>query len=251
MLEDLRLLILIIGILAIGLLIVDGFRRRQRKNKPTEQFEQTIFQNTHGQQGAKDNQQTEFDPLFADMDDASSNTQGSIQDKSITNPNPISPDVKPSLSKAIQEVITISIYARHKGGFSGRTLESALRSHFFYFGEKNIYHRHVSDNPENPIVYSIAQATEPGHFDVESLKTQRIQGIVIFMILPMQNQNPVKIFDQMLKSARQLAAALNGELCDEQRHRLTSQTIEHCRERILDHHRKMLAVPQQDGSIHA
>lgn len=231
MLEDLRLLILIIGVVAFAFLAFDSIRRRFKKNNNTAQFDQTIFENTHSQS----NKDLNIDPLFLDHENG-------VQKDVI-----MGKKVKPSLSKAVQEVVIISVQSRHKGGFNGRTLESALKGHCYYFGEKNIFHRHVGDNPENPILYSIAQATEPGAFDLEKIKFQRVPGVVVFMILPIEHENPVQVFEQMLKSARQLAATLNGELCDGQHNQLTSQTIEHYKELIQDNHRRTLALRQKDG----
>lgn len=237
MLEDLRLLILIIAVVGFAFLIFDSMRRRLKKNSHASEFEQTVFGSHHEQAQNKES----YDPLFDDLESSPQNLKSDIK------PATVSQKIKPSLSKTVQEVLTIAITARHKGGFSGRALEAALKGHRFYYGKKGIFHRHLEDNPENCILYSVAQSTEPGIFDLATIKHQRIPGIVIFMVLPLESENPLSVLEQMLKGSRQLAAGLNGELCDSQHSHLTTQTIEHFREKIQEHHRKMLAVQQNDG----
>lgn len=53
-------------------------------------------------------------------------------------------------------------------------------------------------------------------------------------------RHPKQAFDVMVAAARKLAHELNGELKDEQRSVLTAQTIEHYRQRIIDHERRSL-----------
>lgn len=235
MLDDLRLLILIIGVVAVAFLVVDSIRRRAKKHAKTAQFEQTIIENTHNSTA-----KTSLDPLFDEVAVREGFTSNQSQAK--TAPS------KGTLSKVVEDVIIISVQARHKAGFSGRSLESALKSHCFYFGEKNIFHRHAQDNPNNPILYSIAQSTEPGSFDLSTLKHQRIPGIVVFMLLPAVEGEPNQIFNQMLKSARRLAANLNGELCDAEHRHLTSQTIEQLRDKI-NHIQPKSIAPEDTPAI--
>ena len=49
---------------------------------------------------------------------------------------------------------------------------------------------------------------------------------------------PLAVFDDMLATARSVAAALGGDLCDEGRSTLTRQVIADYRQRILEHSRR-------------
>lgn len=259
MLEDLRLMILIVVIVGFGFLMIDTFRRRVKKNSITEKFEQTVFENNHqsnnnhsnhhdqvhedmltDQVKHKSNVSTEdvSDPLFGDIEPRAisampkkNKTLLGAAHASISIAKPAKAPIQKNVN-AEPLVITLSIASR-SGGFSGRTLESVLKGNYFYFSGKNIFHRHVGDSPSNPVLYSVAQAVEPGIFDLEKMKHQRIAGLVIFMVLPtISTVHNMNIFEQMLKSARQLAAHLNGELCDDQHNYLTTQTLEAYRQKI-------------------
>lgn len=261
MLEDLRLMILIVAIVGFGFLIIDSFRRRLKRNSITDQFEQTVFENNHhhsqeqgqmssnqaNQSNRHENNAFQADPLFGDIEPLAVSAMPK-KNTAILQPSSAASVQKPvstptqKKGKAEQLVITLSIASR-AGGFSGRTLEAVLKSNYFYFSDKAIFHRHVGDNPSNPVLYSIAQSVEPGIFNLEKMRQQRIAGIVIFMVLPIaDSDHNMNIFEQMLKSARQLAANLNGELCDDQHNRMTAQALELYRQKIQDYDKRLLAL---------
>jgi cell division protein ZipA len=56
-------------------------------------------------------------------------------------------------------------------------------------------------------------------------------GLLLWMMLPV-NMDAMQSFDKLLKSARQLASFLNGELCDTKRLVLTTEAIATIRERV-------------------
>lgn len=229
MLEDFKLLILIMAAVGFVFLVIDSIRRRMRRQHSTEKFNQTVFENTQGDLFSEMGEIDQQDPLFDIVKPVSTSQEKQTETK------PFKAD------SSLEQVITIEINSRHGGGFSGRTLEAVLKSHGFIFGKHNIFHKHQQDELHHPVMFSLAQSKEPGIFDLTQLKHQRIPGIILFMVLPMTTQNASEVFELMLKSARQLAASLNGELCDANHNHLTSQTITHYRELIQENHRKQLA----------
>jgi cell division protein ZipA len=64
-------------------------------------------------------------------------------------------------------------------------------------------------------------------------------GIAMFMRLP-GPEHPADAFQLMLDAAKTLAEDLDGTLCDESRSTLTSQSINHLRERIADFGRRQM-----------
>lgn len=236
--EDLRLLILIIGLVGVAFLIADAMRKRIKKRR-TQKFDQRIFENTASQT----NMHLGDDPLF---NDNSALEAFDIKDKGLYagSEKPIeSSDKKNTSNSPVPDVILFAIKPRIQDGFNGRTLETALKFHHYYFGEKNIFHHHVDNDPEQAVLFSIAQSTEPGSFDLKTMKTQRIQGLVIFMQLPVasSDRTPLDVFENMLKSARQLSAALNGELCDNRHAQLSAKAISHVKQKIENVHQAVLA----------
>jgi len=239
--EDLRLLILIIGFVGVAFLVADGMRKRIKKRR-TEKFDQRVFENTASQTSSH----LGDDPLFDGRSDLES---FDIKDKGLySGPEKIEP-LKSKKQKEVSgvhvepDVILFVIKPRVQAGFNGRTLEAALKSHDYCFGKKNIFHHHVDNDPEQAVLFSIAQSTEPGSFDLSHIKTQRIQGLVIFMQLPAValDRTPLEIFENMLRSARQLAATLNGELCDNRHAQLSAKAISHVKQKIENSHQAELS----------
>ena len=114
--------------------------------------------------------------------------------------------------------------ARDPKGFNGGVLKQILESANLNYGKMNIFHRYDDEN-EGEILFSVASAVEPGFFDVKSIDIQHIPGITIFMVFS-KVADPLKAFDALVRTARQLAFSLNGELRDKYRNPLTLQTID-------------------------
>ncbi len=100
-------------------------------------------------------------------------------------------------------------------------------------------HRHESMAGNGEILFSMANAVKPGTFDLDDIDNFSTRAVSFFLGLP-GPRHPKQAFDVMVAAARKLAHELNGELKDEQRSVLTAQTIEHYRQRIIDHERRSL-----------
>ena len=78
----------------------------------------------------------------------------------------------------------------------------------------------------------------PGRFDAHGMdETFETQGVVFVMALP-GPMHPMEALDEMVGIAHHLVRNFGGELQDEQRSVLTSQTVEHYRQRIQEFERK-------------
>ncbi len=140
-------------------------------------------------------------------------------------------DEKVKRPSAKSEIIALSIIPKQQEGFMGAMLLSALKANQFYYGEHKIFHRHVDDSPKEEILFSIASLVEPGNFEYHQMFNKTFPGILLWMMLPVP-QDAMQSFDKMLRSARQLATFLNGELCDTKRLTLTTEAIATMRERV-------------------
>lgn len=111
--------------------------------------------------------------------------------------------------------------------FTGEGIHAVMTSAGLTHGEHKIYH-YMQDEFA---VFSIANAIEPGFFDVTQLSKVSTPGLAVFLQLP----GPVecrKAMDDLLSVSKRLADALSGELCDENRSVLTPQTISHLKDKI-------------------
>ena len=141
--------------------------------------------------------------------------------------------------KGSDEILVLSVMSRTGGRWNGEELFRLLQEKELKFGDMNIFHR-LEATSKNTL-YSVANALEPGIFDLSRLNQMHTPGISMFMQLP-GPQDPLAAFDEMMEVAHSIAAGMNGELRDEFRNVMTSQTIAYYRQRIEDFTRRSMQV---------
>lgn len=144
----------------------------------------------------------------------------------------------------IEEVIVINILAPENQNFSGMELLQLILNCGMRYGEMDIFHRHEDGFDRGRVQFSMANAIEPGTFDLDSMGESECPGVSFFMGLP-GPKNSMKAFDFMLETAQTLVRNLGGELRDERRTPMSDQTIAHCRQRIRDFERRRLMRTKQ------
>lgn len=115
-------------------------------------------------------------------------------------------------------LIVLNIMSPQGHVFAGEGIHAVMTSAGLTHGEHKIYH-YMQDNLA---VFSIANAIEPGFFELSQLQSITTPGLAVFMQLP----GPVecrKALDTLLEVSKRLADALSGELCDENRSVLLSR----------------------------
>lgn len=121
--------------------------------------------------------------------------------------------------------------------FTGEQLEQAAAKVELTPGEMSIYHRYDRQRSEQAL-FSMASMLEPGRFPLEDMRGYMTPGLVLFTQLP-GVRDGMAIYSDMLFTAERLATLLNADLEDEKHSRLTKQSIEHTRSRILEHRREL------------
>lgn len=133
-------------------------------------------------------------------------------------------------------LIVLNIMSPKGHVFTGEGIHAVMTSAGLTHGDHQIYH-YVTDGLAT---FSIANAIEPGFFDLSQLNSISTPGLAVFMQLP----GPVecrKALETVLEVSKRLADALSGELCDENRTVLTPQTISHLKEKVEAYRLKQLA----------
>lgn len=154
--------------------------------------------------------------------------------------NPISEETVTEDEEAeIEEVIVINVFAPQDHSFAGMELLQLVLNCGMRYGEMDIFHRHEEGFDKGKIQFSMANAIEPGTFDLDTMGETDCPGVSFFMGLP-GPKNSMKAFDFMLETAQALVRNLGGELRDERRAPMTEQTVAHCRQRIKDFERRQL-----------
>lgn len=138
-------------------------------------------------------------------------------------------------------LIVLNIMSPKGHVFTGDGLHAVMISAGLTHGEHKIYH-YLEDNQA---VFSIANAVEPGFFELAELNKITTPGLAIFMQLP----GPLecrKALETLLEISQRLASALSGELCDENRTTLTPQTISHMKEKVDAYRLKQQVAKRRD-----
>ncbi len=130
-----------------------------------------------------------------------------------------------------ETVITINVMANVDADFNGEKLLQELLTLGFKFGEMNIFHRNHHANGQGERWFSLANAFNPGEFNLEKMAEFSTLGLTIFMLLP-GPQQPQMAFEYMLKAAEKLADVFDAHLEDGSHSVLTRQRIAMYREEI-------------------
>lgn len=141
-------------------------------------------------------------------------------------------------------LIVLNIMSPQGHVFAGEGIHAVMTSAGLTHGEHKIYH-YMQDKQA---VFSIANAVEPGYFEVTKLQSITTPGLALFMQLP----GPLecrRALEKLLEVSKRLADALSGELCDENRSALTQQTIAHLKEKV-DAYRLKQQVSQRNKHQH-
>lgn len=137
-------------------------------------------------------------------------------------------------------LIVLNIMSPKGHVFTGEGIHAVMTSAGLTHGEHQIYH-YMKDGLA---MFSIANAIEPGFFDLSELKNISTPGLAVFMQLP-GSVECRQALDSLLEISKRLADALSGELCDENRSVLTQQTISHLKDKVESYRLKQHASQRQ------
>ncbi|MDF1820814.1 MAG: cell division protein ZipA [Alcanivoracaceae bacterium] len=151
------------------------------------------------------------------------------------------PPAEPAGAREILEVMVVHLVSPPDQVFQGRELLQQLLEQGMRFGEMSIFHCHGRTEQGSELLFSMANAMEPGTFDIDDMEKGTFRGVTFFMKLPGPSQ-PLEALDRMVSVSRRLAQGLGGELRDDQRSVLTPQTVEHMRQRIQEFERRQRVV---------
>ncbi|UTW10008.1 cell division protein ZipA [Marinobacterium rhizophilum] len=132
-----------------------------------------------------------------------------------------------------ENVLVITAVSTAEGGFPGGLLHRLLAACDLHFGDMAIFHRHEDGSDTGPVQFSMANAVNPGTFDLATIDQMRTPAVTFFMSME-EPRDVMNAFECMLATAETLAEHLDGDLLDENRSVLRPQTKEHYRQRIRD-----------------
>lgn len=136
-----------------------------------------------------------------------------------------------------QKIVAVRVVAAPGAHFEGDALLAAIEADGFTFGRYQIFHR--LNESGRPLV-SLASLKEPGTFDPPSMPGSQFRGVALFAVMPGPLPG-LRSFDELIVTARALAATLGGHLQDERGGPLSVQRIGHLREEVAEFERARAA----------
>lgn len=124
-------------------------------------------------------------------------------------------------------LIVVHVLAPAGQRFAGDALLAALRAAGLKYGAMKIFHRLQPQSQKT--VFSVANAVEPGYFDLGGDCSS--PGVTAFLELTGAEQDFAAL-DDLMQTAQSIAEALGGALQDERRRPFTSSTLERYRGRV-------------------
>lgn len=138
---------------------------------------------------------------------------------------------------AIDRVMSVHVMANTQL-INGRQLLELLLQYGLRYGDMQIFHRHEHPTGQGETLFSLAQAVEPGTFNIHTLERDLVPGVSFFMSLP--GVKSTLAFDLMIDTARRLAHELQADLLDAQSQVLTATTLEQWRDEVVAYERQQL-----------
>ncbi len=248
--NELRWILLIAGIIVLALIYLLG-RREHARRRRRRQDELDAGSDTADVWLATRSEHDELAPAPEDLDELQDMLQEEARTRPISQTPPaprppepkLRPPPKPQLERRAKppaaerppigggKIISLYVVARRPSTLKGDAVLRAAERLDLEYGDMQIFNRVIERNGRRYIVFSVANAVQPGTFDLETLPQQSTPGLALFMQLP-GPLDGLKAFNAMLDCAQQLGVELNAELLDETRSVLSNQTIDHMREEI-------------------
>ncbi|MDH5630596.1 MAG: hypothetical protein OEY96_10635 [Gammaproteobacteria bacterium] len=222
---QIRIAIILLGLMVIGFIIFD-FRRKEKTKKRNEVF--------------LDNVRKSADKL--DTHGFDINGVGNVRRFSVDEPNGSShkeaESDQPHSLPDPDMVLSLILKADDDKPFVGKSIMSQMLLQNLQYGKMEIFHYFEPGNttelfkPEPD--FSVANAISPGTFDLRDIDNFSTPAIAFFMCVP-GPKDPIKSYEKMVEVIRSIRSVLGGRILDESKSAYTEQTHKHQLERLKQH----------------
>jgi len=131
------------------------------------------------------------------------------------------------------EVLVITVVGK-ENPLNGKDLLKLVLACEMRHGDMDLFHRFEDGIDKGAVQFSMANAVNPGTFQLETMSDMETRGVSFFMSMS-EPEDPKNAFECMLATAETVARHLDGDLLDENHSVMGSQTKMHYRERIREH----------------
>jgi cell division protein ZipA len=146
----------------------------------------------------------------------------------------------PPKTPMADDFLVLSVVAKPEASFVSYDLFQSIAATGMQFGDMNIFHFAVPSEHGSQKLFSLASATEPGEFNMDSMGDFTCKGLTLFTNLP-RVPDPEVAFELMLKTAEQLADDLDGELRAGMRTPWNEETLQQYQQKVLKYQSMMHA----------
>jgi len=132
-----------------------------------------------------------------------------------------------------QHVFILHVATSGDRPFDGPDIHAVLQREELQFGLNDIYHRVTETNGITESVFAVANMLKPGTLDPVDQDHLSTPGLTFFLVLP----GPIDgtpAMCEMMETANRIADALGGDVLDDKRALLKSQTAQYTLDKIAD-----------------
>ncbi len=140
-------------------------------------------------------------------------------------------------------IFSLYVVASQDHPYHGPELVQTLVEQGMRHGDMDIFHRHAQANGRGAVQFSLANAFEPGIFDLDDIDNLSSKGLALFMTLPGPSK-PMKAYELMVKTAQAITQQLGGRILDGSRSNFSRQIETHHKEQISEFERRQLLNKQ-------
>ncbi len=143
--------------------------------------------------------------------------------------------IEVDINKNPELVFSLILKAKEGDTFKGSDFLPILLSQGLRHGDMGIFHRHHGQVGKKPVVlYSVANAINPGTFDIKNIQSFATPAFAFFMTVP-GPVDPMMAYEGMVKTIKLLKKELGGQILDESKSVFTEQTYQHHKDRLQDY----------------
>lgn len=160
---------------------------------------------------------------------------------------PTSSATKVAKKTAPPQFIALYVMAENDKPYGGYELLQTLLANGLALGKQQVFEYIVKQQDKERVLFSVASAAKPGTFNLSDMGATSVPGLAMFLLLTPKKDNS-QAFDNMLTVARHLVDDLGGNLLDEKRQTLSTDTISKIRKRIRQYEQTQL-IPDLFDSL--
>ena len=128
-------------------------------------------------------------------------------------------------------IISLTLLAPDQRPYGGYELLQSLLSNSLRFGEKQIFHRFKSSQPDSEILFSCASVAQPGTFDLGNMGGFSTPGLVLFFDSAKVN-DPKHTFSLLLQTLDSMIDDMGGRVYDDKRQPFTKHGLHDVHQQI-------------------